>query len=203
MHGFDLMLYDTVRIGGRYINAGFTAGTAYTRLNSPNGIYAFDPYAMIGTKTMLGQTVSTVNPTTGAVTDLFKSSQFNVDSQESFAIGASYVIGNTMISGNYTYTTIKGYGQSSHMHVGEGGGSYKFTPALILYGGYQFTAFEGHKWNMGSLGLHYFFSKRTDIYMSGDYLSGSNGVDAVIGYSFTPSRSSTQSDLRVGMRHSF
>jgi outer membrane protein OmpU len=28
-------------------------------------------------------------------------------------------------------------------------------------------------------------------------------VNAVIGYSFTPSLSSTQSDVRIGMRHSF
>ncbi len=78
-----------------------------------------------------------------------------------------------------------------------------FTPSLILYGGYQFTAFEGHKWNMGSLGLHYLLSKRTDVYVSGDYLKASSGVNAVIGYSFTPSTSSTQSDVRIGIRHSF
>lgn len=37
----------------------------------------------------------------------------------------------------------------------------------------------------------------------GDYLRASNGVNAVIGYSFTPSTSNTQSDVRIGMRHSF
>jgi outer membrane protein OmpU len=46
-------------------------------------------------------------------------------------------------------------------------------------------------------------SKRTDVYISGDYLRASDGVNAVIGYSFTPSSSNTQSDVRIGMRHSF
>ena len=190
-------------VGAHYANGNFTVGTAYTRLNNPNGIYAFDPYAMIGTKTFLGQTVATVNPATGAVTDLYANTPFNVDSQRAFAIGTSYTIGDLFLAGNYTYTNIRGFGQSSHMQVGEGGASYNFTPALALYGGYQFTSFEGNKWNQGSLGLHYLLSKRTDVYVSGDYLRASNGVNAVIGFSFTPSLSSTQSDVRIGMRHSF
>ncbi|WP_438397325.1 porin [Caballeronia sp. DA-9] len=189
--------------GAHYAHGNFTLGTAVTRLNDPNGIYAFDPYAMIGTKTFLGQTVATVSAATGAVTDLYSSTPLNVDSQMTYGVGSSYVFGNVTLMGNYTYSTIKGFGQSSHMHVVEGGAGYNFTPALVLYGGYQFTAFEDHKWNMGSLGLHYLLSKRTDVYLSGDYLKASSGVDAVIGYSFTPSRSTTQSDVRVGIRHSF
>lgn len=190
-------------VGAHYAHGDFTIGTAYTRLNNPNGIYAFDPYAMIGTKTFLGQTVATVNPATGAVTDLYGSTAFNVDSQRAFGIGTSYQIGKVFLAGNYTYTNIRGYGRSSHMQVGEGGASYNFTPSLALYGGYQYTSFEGNKWNMGSIGLHYLLSKRTDVYVSGDYLRASNGVNAVIGYSFTPSTSNTQSDLRLGLRHSF
>jgi outer membrane protein OmpU len=190
-------------VGAHYAHGDFTIGTAYTRLNNPNGIYAFDPYAMIGTKTFLGQQVATVNPATGAVTDLYSSTAFNVDSQRAFGIGSSYQIGDLLLSGNFTYTTIKGFGHSSHMNVYEGGASYNFTPALALYGGYQHTTFETNKWNQGSLALHYLLSKRTDVYISGDYLRASDGVNAVIGYSFTPSTSTTQSDVRIGMRHSF
>lgn len=190
-------------VGAHYAHGDFTVGTAYTRLNNPNGIYAFDPYAMIGTKTFLGQTVATVDPATGAVTDLYGSNAFAVDSQRAFGIGSSYTIGNLMLAANFTYTTIKGFGHSSHMNVYEGGASYNFTPSLSLYGGYQYTRFEGNNWNQGALGLHYLLSKRTDVYISGDYLRASSGVDAVIGYSFTPSTSNTQSDIRIGMRHSF
>lgn len=190
-------------LGANFTQGDFMIGAAYTRLNNPNGIYAFDPYAMIGTHTFLGQPTVSVNPATGQVTDLYANTPMNVDSQGTFGVGSSYTLGKLTLMGNFTYTTIKGFGQSSHMQVYEGGGSYQFTPALSFIAGYQHTRFEGNHWNQGSAGVHYLLSKRTDVYLSGDYLRASNGVDAVIGYSFTPSTTPTQADVRIGMRHSF
>lgn len=190
-------------LGGSYANGNFSTGVAYTQLNNPNGIYAFDPYAMIGTKTFLGRPTVSVDPATGAVTDLFSSTPMNIDKQGTLGVGASYTIGKVSLIGNFTYTTIKGFGQTSHMQVYEGGATYQLTPALSVIGGYQHTRFEGHHWNQGSAGVHYLLSKRTDVYLSGDYLRASNGVNAVIGYSFTPSTTQTQADVRIGMRHSF
>ncbi|WP_323120106.1 porin [Burkholderia alba] len=190
-------------LGANFAQGDFMVGAAYTRLNNPNGIYAFDPYAMIGTKTFLGQPTVSVDPATGQITDLYANTPMNVDSQGTFGIGSSYTIDKLTLMGNFTYTTIKGFGQSSHMQVYEGGGSYQFTPALSFIAGYQHTRFEGNHWNQGSAGVHYLLSKRTDIYLSGDYLRASNGVNAVIGYSFTPSTTQTQADVRIGMRHSF
>jgi outer membrane protein OmpU len=190
-------------LGAHYANGPFSLGVAYTQLNNPFGIYAFDPYAMIGTSTFLGRPTISVNATTGAITDLYANTAFVVDKQGTFGVGTSYAIGNVTLNANYTYTTIKAYGQSSHMQVGEAGANWQITPAFNAVGGYQYTSFEGHHWNQGTLGLHYLLSKRTDVYVSGDYLKASSGVDAVIGYSFTPSTTSTQADVRVGMRHSF
>ena len=190
-------------LGAHYANGPFTMGMAYTQLNNPFGIYAFDPYAMIGTSTFLGKPTISVDPTTGAITDLYSNTSFAVDKQGTFGVGTSYAIGNVTLNANYTYTTIKAYGNSSHMQVGEGGASWQITPAFSAIGGYQYTHFEGHHWNQGSLGFHYLLSKRTDVYISGDYLKASSGVDAVIGYSFTPSTTTTQADVRIGMRHSF
>lgn len=190
-------------LGAHYANGAFTMGAAYTQLNNPFGIYAFDPYAMIGTSTFLGRPTISVNAATGAITDLYSNTSFAVDKQGTFGVGASYAIGKVTLNGNYSYTTIKAFGNSAHMQVGEGGAFWQITPAFSAIGGYQYTTFEGHHWNMGTLGLHYLLSKRTDVYVSGDYLKASNGVDAVIGYSFTPSTTSTQADLRIGLRHSF
>lgn len=190
-------------VGAHYAHGAFTMGAAYTQLNNPSGIYAFDPYAMIGTHTFLGRPTVSVDPTTGAATDLFSNTSFPVDKQGTLGVGASYAIGPVTVMGNYSYTTIKAFGQSSHMQVGEAGASWKVTPAFSAIGGYQYTHFEGHHWNQLTAGLHYLLSKRTDVYISGDYLKASNGVDAVIGYSFAPSTTSTQADLRIGMRHSF
>ena len=89
------------------------------------------------------------------------------------------------------------------MQVGEGGANWQVTRSLSAIGGYQYTHFEGHHWHQVSAGLHYLLSKRTDVYVSGDWLRASQGVDAVIGYSFAPSTSGTQADVRIGMRHSF
>jgi outer membrane protein OmpU len=190
-------------VGAHYANGPFTVGTAYTQLNDPHGIYAFDPYAMIGVHTFLGQPTVSVDPATGAVTSLYSANPFPVDKQGTFGIGSSYAIGDVTLMGNFSFTTIKGLGQSSHMRVAEGGADWQVTPAFSAIGGYQYTNFEGHHWNQVSAGLHYLLSKRTDVYISGDYLKASNGVDAVIGYSFTPSSTTTQADVRIGMRHSF
>ena len=190
-------------VGAHYAHGPFTMGVAYTQLNNPSGIYAFDPYAMIGTHTFLGRPTVSVDPATGAVTDLFSNTAFAVDKQGTLGVGASYAIGPVTVMGNYSYTTIKAFGQSSHMQVGEAGASWKVTPAISAIGGYQYTHFEGHHWNQLTAGLHYLLSKRTDVYISGDYLKASSGVDAVIGYSFAPSTTTTQADLRIGMRHSF
>jgi outer membrane protein OmpU len=189
--------------GAHYAHGAFSVGAAYTQLNNPGGAYAFDPYAMLGVHTFLGQPTVSVDAATGAVTDLYSSTPFAVDKQGTFGIGSSYAIGNVTLMGDFTYTTIKGAGVTSHMKVAEGGADWQITPAFSLIGGYQYTNFEGHHWNQGSLGVHYLLSARTDIYLSGDYLRASSGVDAVIGYSFTPSSTSTQADVRVGIRHSF
>lgn len=190
-------------VGASFTREGFSIGTAYTRLNNPFGIYSFDPYAMIGTKTFLGQQTVTIDPVTGERTDLFANTPAAVDSQGTFGIGTSYTFNQLTLTGNFSYTTIKGFGNTSHMQVYEGGGSYQFTPDLSLLAGYQHTRFEGHHWNQASAGLHYLLSKRTDVYISGDYLRASKDVDAVIGYSFTPSTTQTQADVRIGIRHSF
>ncbi|VWC62259.1 porin [Burkholderia lata] len=190
-------------LGAHFARGAFEMGAAYTQLNDPSGIYAFDPYAMIGAHTFLGRQTASVDPATGTVTDLYANMPFAVDKQGTFGVGASYVIGKVTLMGNYSYTTIKGYGNTSHMQVGEGGASWQVTPALSAIGGYQYTTFEGHHWNQMSAALHYLLSKRTDVYVSGDWLKASSGVDPVIGYSFAPSTRSVQADVRVGMKHSF
>ncbi len=190
-------------MGAHYANGPFSMGMAYTQLNNPNGSYAFDPYAMIGTSTFLGKPTISVNSTTGAISDLYSTSPFPVEKQGTFGIGASYKIGDVTFDGNYSYTTIKAFGEASHMQVGEGGASWKITPSFTAISGYQYTTFEGHHWNQGTLGLHYLLSKTTDVYISSDYLKASSGVNPVIGYAFAPSTTSTQTDVRIAMWHRF
>ncbi|WP_415913918.1 porin [Paraburkholderia sp. J76] len=190
-------------VGAQYQHGAFAMGTAYTQLNNPSGIYAFDPYNMIGVRTFFGRPTVSVDPATGAVTSLYADTPFPVDKQGAFGVGASYAIDKVTLMGAFTYTQIKALGQSEHMLVAEGGANWQITPAASLVGGYQYTHFDGHHWHQLSAGAHYLLSKRTDVYISGDWLRASEGVDAVIGYSFTPSSTTTQADVRIGIRHSF
>jgi outer membrane protein OmpU len=83
------------------------------------------------------------------------------------------------------------------------GGTWNFTPAVQAQSGLQHTTFEGRHWNQLSAGVSMALSKRTAVYVSGDVLQASKGVDAVIGYSFGNSTTNKQSDIRVGIRHKF
>ncbi|MGS0741675.1 porin [Glaciimonas sp. GG7] len=189
--------------GAHYTSGPFTTGVAYTRLNNPFGVSALDPFAAIGVQTFLGQQVATVDPVTGAVTDLYSVNAFPVDSQGIVTIGAQYVFGAFSLLGNFTDTTFKGFGQTSQMRVEEIGGTYQLTAALLGVLGYQHTSFEASRWNQISAGMTYALSKRTAIYVSGDYLKASSNTNAVIGYSFTPSSTNRQSDIRIGMHTKF
>ncbi|WP_414694277.1 porin [Paraburkholderia sp.] len=190
-------------VGAQYQHGAFSMGTAYTQLNNPSGIYAFDPYNMIGVRTFFGRPTVSVDPATGAVTSLYANTPFPVDKQGAFGAGASYAVKDVTLMGAFTYTQIKAFGESEHMLVAEGGANWQVTPAASLVGGYQYTHFDGHHWNQLSAAVHYLLSKTTDVYLSGDWLKASEGVDAVIGYSFTPSSTTAQADVRIGMRHSF
>ena len=190
-------------VGSTYSIGNFSAGGNYTRLNKPAGLAALDPYAQMGVTSMLGQTVATVDPATGAVTDLYSGTPFQIDSQSIFGIGASYVFDKLTVSGDFSNTTFKGFGNSSTMRVYETGLQYQAMVDLALIAGYQYTTFEGHHWHEVALGSHYSLSKRTDVYAGVDWMRASSGVDAVIGYSFTPSLSRNQTAVRVGMRHNF
>jgi outer membrane protein OmpU len=169
-------------VGAQYQHGAFSMGIAWTQLNNPSGMYAFDPYAMIGAHSFFGRPTVSVDAATGTVTDLSSNTPFQVDRQGTFGIGACYAVGSMMLMGALTCIQLK---------------------AFSLAGGYQYTHFDAHHWSQLSAGMHYLFLKSIDISLSGDWLNASKGVDAVIGYSFTPSMTTTQADVRIGMRHSF
>ncbi len=186
-------------LGARYADGPLNVGVAYTQLNQT----ALDPYAQIGVTSFLGRPVATVLPN-GGVVDLYDTTPLTVDKLDTLATRASYAFGRLTLAGNVTYTTIHGVdGASSAMTVYETGGTYDITSALQGVLGYQHTRFEATRWNQMSAALVYSLSKRTQIYVSGDYLVASAGTYAVIGYSFTPSGNNRQSDLRIGLSHSF
>jgi outer membrane protein OmpU len=185
--------------GIRYSNKPLTIGLAYTRLNGTTT----DPYAKIGLKSFLGSTVATVNPTTGAVTDLFASGNFRLDYAGALVLGGVYDFGKARLMANVTQTTLKSNGVSSNLRTGEIGTIYNLTVALQGIVAYQYTTFEHHHWNQFAAGLTYNLSKTTFVYGGVDYLRASSGVDPVIGGHFAPSTSNEQLDARIALLHKF
>jgi outer membrane protein OmpU len=181
--------------GAQYVNGPFTIGAAYSYVATPT----LDPYAQIGTRTFFGVPVATVSGNTA--TDLMP--EFQIRSLGTFGIGASYAIGDLTLYGDFSDTVLKYQNDTSVMHVYEGGATYQATPATQLVLGYQHTAFQGHEWNQVTAAALYSLSKRTQVYISSDYLKASSGVDPVIGGSFAPSLAGQQADVRVGIYHAF
>jgi len=187
-------------VGMHYQSGPFASGIAYTQLNQTTA----DPYAQIGVSSFLGQTVAVKDPATGGVTDLYADTPLTIDKLGTMAVGASYDFGRLTMAGNFTYTDIRSEDDvSSSMKVYEIGGMYDITAALQGVLGYQHTLFEDTHWNQVTAALVYSLSKRTQVYVSGDYLTASDGTHAVIGYSFAPAQGSHQSDVRIGMSHFF
>ena len=189
--------------GIHYSNDTVALAAQVTYLNKPSGIAAIDPFSALGVTSFLGQTVATVDPTNGVVTNLFAEQEFAVDSLAPAAIAGSYTVGKMTYMGNITSTVVKGYGNQSTMQVVDVGGLYYLSPALFVASGYQHTRFEGNRWQSISAGMTYALSKRTSLYFGGDYLKADDGVYANIGYNFAPSKNATQWITRLGIFHSF
>jgi outer membrane protein OmpU len=190
--------------GGQYTHGPYAFGVAYTRLNNPNSSdSALDPYAQIGVATFLGQRTISVNPATGAITDLFGTNSMPIDSEGIVTAGASYKLGRVTFIGTFTNVTFKGFGQTSNMPTFDVGGAWQINPAWITIAGYQHTNFEGHSWNQYSWSLDYSLSKRTDVGLSASYVMASAGVGANSAAWFTPSSTSRQADVRIAIHHSF
>ncbi|WP_438391281.1 porin [Caballeronia sp. DA-9] len=189
--------------GAQYNHGQFSAGAVYLRMNNPNGSNAIDPYGSMGVSSFLGQTTATRDPATGKVTDLFAATPLEIDSQSVLTLGASYVLSTVTYGIAYSDVWFRGFGRTSALRTYDVGASWQVTPSFNAAAGYFYSTFEGHHYNEGSLGLDYAFSKRTDVYLQGSYLRASSGVDAVQGFLFTPSTTSTQASVRLGLRHRF
>lgn len=134
--------------------------------------------------------------------------------------GGAYTFGAATIGATYSNTKFKGFSvgpfvnQTATFNNGEINFKYQLTPALIVGAAYDYTQgskIDGNsaaKYHQGSLGVDYFLSKRTDVYLIGVYQKAS-GTDstgtparaAING--LTASDNNRQATVRVGIRHKF
>ena len=110
-------------------------------------------------------------------------------------------------------------GQSVTFNNGEINFKYQLTPALLVGAAYDYTrgaeinGADRAQYHQGSVGVDYFLSKRTDVYLIGVYQhalgetinqTGTQVVDATAGINgLTGSTSNNQFAARVGIRHKF
>jgi len=144
------------------------------------------------------------------------------------AAGGAYTFGAATIGGTYSNTKFMNLGssaaspfsgQTATFNNGEVNFKYQLTPALLVGAAYDYTRgskIEGNsapEYHQGSLGIDYFLSKRTDIYIVGVYqhalgdtlsTTGTKVVPAVASISnLTASANQNQLTARVGIRTKF
>lgn len=156
-------------VGGNYAHGSLKIGVAFTQLNHP---------------------ASTSNNTSGAVDDtswgftspFVKSLNNAVTIQQRIVgVGAAYDFGLVQVAANYS-NVLFNYADSTGLRVQNSEISvYKYvTPALLLGAAYIYTAgsYSSDRtphWHQGNVGVDYFFSKRTDMYLVGIYQHAGGG----------------------------
>lgn len=172
-------------LGATYNNGGFSAGAATTEIRG----YGVNPAAAFGVTSFLGA------PVTGAAIKL--------DKYRTAGVGAGYTFGKITVSGLYTRSRFEGAGSAqslSHFAIPV---VYRPSEQWLLEAGFAQSRMAHSRWRNFSLMADYFFSKRTDVYVSANLEKASgNGTSAVI-FTLPTSSTNQQKALRMGIRHRF
>ncbi|RKF50713.1 porin [Paraburkholderia fungorum] len=179
-------------LGANYQNGAFNAGAAWLHVNG-RGNTAGGAYDAVGLP--------------GVNHDVF---QANVQTQNTYGVGASYAIGQFTLGAAWSRSTYSGVSNADSgaaaPSVGfsnyEVNGVYQLTPTVSLAGMYTYTKGSGAHWNQGALQADYQLSKRTDTYVETLYQGASAGAPAVINTP-APSTGSNQLLIAAGIRHRF
>ncbi|WP_168791343.1 porin [Paraburkholderia aromaticivorans] len=206
-------------LGAGYANGPFAAGVGYLNVRNPNTSF----YGAGGTVAPTVAGVPGSNLGASPVISGFASAH----TYQVVGTGASYTFGAATFGATYSNTQYKGLGDTTSGPVPLGGihgtatfnnvevnFKYQITPALLAGAAYVYTkdsgadGHDGARYNQGALGVDYFLSKRTELYVVGVYQAASGtdstGKKAVASINLlTPSDSDRQAVVRIGIRHKF
>ena len=135
-------------------------------------------------------------------------------------LAAQYVAGSFTFGVNYSNAQYKAdaqsaFGSTEKFNTGQGFLNYQATPALLLGVGYSYTKSSGDTsatYHQVSVGGDYNLSKRTDVYLLGDWQHASGNTRAADGSlssaqasvgSFGVPGTNTQAIVSLGLRHKF
>jgi general bacterial porin, GBP family len=200
-------------VGASYNYGGLNVSAAYLQLNND-----------IGAITAGENPVNTVSNSGGAVAS---DNSLVSGRQRTFGAGISYAFGPATAGFVYTQSNLNNFVgispsssgttsgilfpniSSGHFQNFEVNGRYQLTPALSLAAAYTYTqsSIEGTnpKWNQVNLQTSYALSKRTDVYLQGEYQHVSQdgtGLNADIN-GLTSSGNNNQVAVTAGLRHRF
>ncbi|MDP9648401.1 MULTISPECIES: porin [Paraburkholderia] len=191
--------------GASYNWGGLNVGAAYLQLNSNGATGAAAAFNS-------GGAVSSDNT-------------FFAGRQQTWGAGASYAFGPATVGLVYSQTNLSGLvgigagasGQpggiglpnnSAHFQNYEANARYALTPAVSIAGSYTYTraSLAGTRphWNQFNLQTAYALSKRTDVYLQGEYQQVNEG--AIVGADINglgASSNNKQVAVTAGLRHRF
>jgi predicted porin len=205
-------------LGAGYVNGPLVLGVGYLNARTP----AANNGSMFGNNTS--------SSTASSVTTPVYSGFVSANTYQVVALGAAYTFGAATIGATYSNIRFmdlgavaslntKGYVGTATFNNAELNVKYQLTPTLLVGAAFDYTKGSdvsesngatnpGAKYLQTALGVDYFLSKRTDMYVVGIYQSasgtGSTGKPAVAAINTQiASSSDRQTFLRIGMRHKF
>jgi GBP family porin len=191
--------------GASYNYSGLTVAAGYLQLNSDvtsaavtntNGALDGDNTFFAGRQRTWGAGVKYVF---GPATAGFVFTQTLLNQAFGISAGQSGVTGGIALNGG-----------SARFNNYEVNGHYYITPAISVAGAYTYTdgSLNGAdpKWNQVNIQLAYLLSKRTELYVQGEYqhvIEDGAAIGAMINGLSAASDSTSQTAVTIGMRHTF
>ncbi|CAG4917402.1 porin [Paraburkholderia gardini] len=212
-------------LGAGYANGPLVLGVGYLNARTP---------AASGGLFNNGGSIAGLSATTGqqtAVTSPVYSGFASANTYQVIGAGGAYTFGAATVGVTYSNvkfmglgavgTTAYASGETATFNNVEANFKYQLTPALLLGASFDYTKGSdvalangtgnaGAAYYQGALGVDYFLSKRTDVYVIGvfqqasaDRDSAGNDVAHAAINGLTPSSNTRQTTARIGIRHKF
>lgn len=218
--------FEGFKFGALYGFSNQAGNFANNRAYSVGASYNYGPlnvaaaYLQLNNNTPLVGTTEVSN-LSGAFSD---DSMFLAGRQRTWGAGLSYAFGPATAGFVFTQTKLNNALNTTNIDVSKIGlpassdlrfnnyevnGRYNLTPALSVAGAYTYTDGklngESPKWHQFSLQTAYALSKRTDVYLQGEYqkvIESKTGFTATIN-GLAPSSFDKQVAVTAGLRHRF
>ncbi|ANB74086.1 porin [Paraburkholderia phytofirmans OLGA172] len=202
-------------LGAGYNNGPLVLGVAYLNARTPANTGG------------LFNTPATTTAAASAVTSGVYTGFASANTYQVIGAGGAYTFGAATIGATYSNIRFGNLGatyhspfagQSATFNNAEINFKYQLTPALLVGAAYDYTRgaeIEGQsraQYHQGAVGVDYFLSKRTDVYVTGVYqhalgetlnAAGTPVAATASINNITPSANQNQFTARIGIRHKF